>query len=184
MTLTRCIVLGLVLLHHAAIGQALSQHSTSQRVSRAAFATTIYGLPSPDALARVRRGRPATCSLGLRAAAIADIQAEGSPTQLKRKRRQGRIIGRFLYAQLQHELESSEIGHDIAENIFDGSINVVDATLSKHAVQTLEAVVSCLDTALVSCKTVGICPGGVIHALSLSNYLHLGTIFDTFSHQH
>jgi hypothetical protein len=71
-----------------------------------------------------------TCSLR----ASGDEDAPSTMTQATspktrravRHRRQGRVIGRLLYKRLEEELqEASELGKDVAENLFDSSVNVV-----------------------------------------------------------
>ena len=101
----------------------------------AAFAAS-RGVQTTLGLSRSQR---CTCSLSLRASDDEDMHAkkqEVSPKTWRavRHRRQGRVLGRFLYTRLEKELqEASEFGKNLAENVFDSSVNVVDVSLAKFA---------------------------------------------------
>ena len=94
----------------------------------AAFAAS-RGVQTTLGLSRSKRR---TCSLSLRASD--DEDAAPKTRRAVRHRRQGRVLGRFLYTRLEKELqEASEFGKNLAENVFDSSVNVIDVSLAKFA---------------------------------------------------
>lgn len=80
-----------------------------------------------------------TCSLSLRTSGDEDAPSTTASPKTRGPgavchRRQGRVLGRWLYTRLEEELqETSDFGKDLAEKVFDSSVNVVDVSLAKFA---------------------------------------------------
>ena len=112
-----------------------------------AFATTAHRLPAP-----ARNSPRATCSPALRASSDGEsLRPKTAGPSIARRRRQGRVIGRFLFRKLQQYVDLSmerDLGRELVENAFDSSINVVDVTLARIVTDADRSVLQLLPGAL------------------------------------
>jgi len=112
-----------------------------------AFAATAHRLPAP-----ARNSPRATCSPALRASSDGEsLRPKTAGPSIARRRRQGRVIGRFLFRKLQQYVDLSmerDLGRELVENAFDSSINVVDVTLARIVTDADRSVLQLLPGAL------------------------------------
>jgi len=118
-----------------------------------AFGANALRLPSS-----ARNSPRAACSPALRASSDGEsLRPKTAGPSIARRRRQGRVIGRFLYQKLRQHVDMSKEyvlqnsdgwGKELGEHVFDSSINVVDVTLARIVTDADRSVLQLLPGAL------------------------------------